>query len=408
MKKKICVLTGFAAMALLLFDAISAGAAPLAEIESCEWGDVSVTNGVTRAYFTLRPTSNSLIRCVIALPPQEKWNGRFWGLGSGGPGGYLDERGPLGYALGGSAACYTDLGTSRRGFHPPEVIRDFGHRATHLMTLASKRIVREFYGRAPDRCYFSGGSTGGGQGFHEAIRYPDDYDGIVAKVPAMARLPLHMYFAWTNRQLRDAHGKMLFTMEQLEKVRTQGLGALDGASEELRERMRKIIEGPVIGGRHVHCGVPPGADILPGAGNQWLLEWWLPAGRALHSVTDDELLEWERAYGPDCNATTENLDAFRARGGKIIVCGGLEDSVVPILPMCDWFRRVNARYGMGGTHGFCRFYLLPGWAHGPGREMASEPNFDAALVGWVEKDVAPGLLAAKMWDGSVLMVAPQR
>jgi len=393
-----------ACLAALAFHGNAAG---LAEIENCEWGEVSVTDGVTRAYFTLRPTPDSLIRCVIALPAKDKWNGRFWGLGSGGPGGYMNDAGVLGRARGGSAAAYTDLGTSRRDFHPPEVIRDFGHRATHLMTLAAKKIVREFYGRNADRCYFEGGSTGGGQGFHEAIRYPDDYDGIVSMVPAMTRLPLHMYFAWTNRCLKDEDGRLLFTKEQLEAVRTHGLSALDGAPEGLRERMRKILEGPVIAGRHVHCGVPPGADILPGAGNQWMLEWWLPKGRALHTVTDDELLRWERDYAPDCNATTENLDAFRARGGKIIVCGGLEDSVVPVPPMVDWFRRVNARYGAKETHAFCRFYLLPGWAHGPGRGMARAPDCGAALTAWVEKGVAPELLPAKMRDGSTLDVAPQ-
>ena len=53
-------------------------AAPgLAEIENCEWGEIAVTDGVTRAFFTLKPTPDSLIRCVIALPPKEKWDGRF-------------------------------------------------------------------------------------------------------------------------------------------------------------------------------------------------------------------------------------------------------------------------------------------------------------------------------------------
>ena len=58
--------------AVVLGAVAPSGAAGLAEIENCEWGDVSVTDGVTRAYFTLRPTSDSLIRCVIALPPKER------------------------------------------------------------------------------------------------------------------------------------------------------------------------------------------------------------------------------------------------------------------------------------------------------------------------------------------------
>ncbi|MBP5225799.1 MAG: tannase/feruloyl esterase family alpha/beta hydrolase, partial [Kiritimatiellae bacterium] len=142
-------------------------------------------------------------------------------------------------------------------------------------------------------------------------------------------------------------------------------------------------------------------------GNQWMLEWWLPKGRAPHTVTDEELLAWERDYTTECDATSENLDAFKVRGGKFIVSGGLEDSIVPVLPMADWFRRVNARYGGKETHTFCRFYLLPGWAHGPGRTMASCPDYSAALINWVEKGIAPESLPAKMRDGSTLQIAPQ-
>jgi len=52
----------------------------------------------------------------------------------------------------------------------PEVWKDFGFRATHLMTVAAKQIVRAHYGKEPEFSYFSGGSTGGQQALQEAQR----------------------------------------------------------------------------------------------------------------------------------------------------------------------------------------------------------------------------------------------
>ena len=61
--------------------------------------------------------------------------------------------------------------------------KDYGFRAIHGMTVAAKAILRQFYGRAAQRSYFNGCSTGGGQGFGEAQLYPQDFDGILAGAP---------------------------------------------------------------------------------------------------------------------------------------------------------------------------------------------------------------------------------
>src|SRR5262249_3887894 len=73
---------------------------------------------------------------------------------------------------------------------------DFGHRATHEMTVAAKTILRAYYGRDPQYNYFVGASTGGQQSLLEAESYPTDYDGIVAGVPANNRTHLHAMFLW--------------------------------------------------------------------------------------------------------------------------------------------------------------------------------------------------------------------
>lgn len=404
-------------------------------VSSCE------TSGCVQVFFNLKSAPDSLIRCVMALPSAAKWDGRLWGLGNGGPGGNVNPKAVLSKAIGGSAAVHTDMGTSRR-VATPTMIRDFGHVSTHLMTVAAKAIVKAHYGKPARQAYFKGGSTGGGQGFHEALRYPGDYDGIVSTVPANTRMPLHIYFAWNERQRKDAHGKDLFSAAQLATVRQTGVEALADEQPlyargkylvdslytpererkvlkravaldpsldrpELLARLHRIFTGPEIGGRQIHAGVPFGADIAGGCGNQWMLTWWLPKGRAPWSATDAELLQWEKDYGPDCDAYSGDLGAFLKRGGKLLFCGGLEDSIVPVPSMIAWYEKTAA--AQGGPAKFakgCRFFLMPGHAHGPGRGMRSMGDLDAAIVAWVEKGKEPKTLTATMQDGTLMTVLP--
>ena len=95
------------------------------------------------------------------------------------------------------------------------VLRDYFWRATHFMTVYGKRIARSFYGRPHARAYFVGESCGGRQGMCEAMRYPEDYDGIIAYIPAgpvvaNAFQTLHRY-----RTTHDENGNALVTPQQL-------------------------------------------------------------------------------------------------------------------------------------------------------------------------------------------------
>ena len=51
------------------------------------------------------------------------------------------------------------------------------------MTVRSKQIIKAFYGEHPKYSYLIGCSGGGGQGIHEALQFPGDYDGIAAGAP---------------------------------------------------------------------------------------------------------------------------------------------------------------------------------------------------------------------------------
>jgi hypothetical protein len=91
-------------------------------------------------------------------------------------------------------AANTDIGTSPAATDPfggrlltghPEKQIDYAARSTNLMTVRSKQIIKAFYADRPKYSYFFGCSTGGGQGVHESLQFPGDYDGIVALAPGM-------------------------------------------------------------------------------------------------------------------------------------------------------------------------------------------------------------------------------
>ena len=383
------------------------------------------SNGWTRVDYVLRPTTGSLIRCRLILPPAEQWTGRFWGLGNGSQGGNVWHE--PSFARRGDASVHCDLGTSERRLyrHPPS-FDDFGWRATHLMTVTGKALTERFYGRKIKRSYFHGGSTGGNQGMREAMDFPDDYDGIVVDVPAQARVSMCALYWWIGRAIRDDAGQVVVSTNQCVAMARaavdwfsdkdepyargkfltdpryspeaeEGIYALASKScaeltlPGMRERWHRIFTGPVINGRRAHAGFPFGAD-LSGLTRRfnYNLAWLVGRDCDQRTVGPEKIEEYARRFGPQVNAEKEDLSAFAARGGKLLVMPGLEDEYVPYTSALDWYERTAQRMGgLDRLREFCRLFLLPGRAHGRGRGMAQVHNVDNVLVDWVEKGIAP-------------------
>src|SRR5262249_7378636 len=156
------------------------------------------------------------INLEVWLPSPANWNQRYEAIGGGGYAGTISYPGlaaAVSPALGDTqtgqfAAASTDTGhpaqgTANRhgqangaqgggGFALNTVthqlnnglIVDFAERSLHEMTLKAKALIKAYYGRAQRYSYWNGCSTGGRQGWMEAQRHPDDYDGILAGAPA--------------------------------------------------------------------------------------------------------------------------------------------------------------------------------------------------------------------------------
>ncbi len=170
-----------------------------------------------RVEITARP-GGSDIRTEIWLPASASWNGRFFGVGTGGFGGGILYSAPPTFAQGGLAgamekgyaAMATDYGHRSGGgellwaIGNPQQLADFGYRAVHVATLGAKKVAAAFYGKAPEYSYWDGCSRGGAMGMVNAQRWFDDYDGIIAGNPARDWVrSLTSSTAYTLRQVRD-------------------------------------------------------------------------------------------------------------------------------------------------------------------------------------------------------------
>jgi feruloyl esterase len=166
---------------------------------------------------TINPAPGSRIGVVYRLPVAARWNGKLLGIGGSGWAGDMT----IASATLGLARGYATLQTDTGHLSPNpldlswsllapgqlnwEAVVDFGHRAVHVMTDVGKEMARAYYGRPHRFAYFQGCSTGGRQGFQEAQRYPNDYDGVISGAP-VNNIGVFMSAIWRTQIFHAAPG----------------------------------------------------------------------------------------------------------------------------------------------------------------------------------------------------------
>ncbi|WP_257168882.1 tannase/feruloyl esterase family alpha/beta hydrolase [Bradyrhizobium sp. SRS-191] len=139
------------------------------------------------------------IKFEVNLPAD--WNGRSLQYGGGGFNGVLitglglppaypfDKDSPLAR---GFVTYGTDSGHESKQGEPPqafalndEAFENFSHVAYKKVRDAAVGLIKRAYGKAPDKMYFMGSSEGGREALTMAQRYPEDFDGIFARVPVI-------------------------------------------------------------------------------------------------------------------------------------------------------------------------------------------------------------------------------
>ncbi|MFJ8622124.1 tannase/feruloyl esterase family alpha/beta hydrolase [Kitasatospora sp. NPDC093550] len=396
------------------------------------------------------------------------WNGRFQALG-GSAYAAGDNNVGLGTAVkNGYAGTTTDAGLgdavdvswalSAKGQVNTALLENLASRSQHEASIVGKQVVAAAYGRHPSYSYFNGCSTGGRQGYMEAQRYPDDFDGILANAPAVHWDAFEVATLWPQVVMNNEKTyPSACEFKAFTDAAVKACDPLDGAQDGLvndvarcdfdprrligttvvcdgRELtvtaadaavVRKIWDGPRTGsGRKLWPGVPVGADLSGLAGTTrpdangvvkgapfpvpalWVSTWLKKQPSFdVSTITYDQftrLFEQSRAeYDRIIGTDDPDLSAFRDSGGKLLSWHGQADQFIPTQGTVDYRRQVERT--MGGTKrvdDFYRLFLVPGAAHcGLNRGQGTTDDL-AALTAWVERGKAPTTLPATLVDAT--------
>jgi len=419
------------------------------------------TNAITnlppfcRVAGLIKPTNESQVRFEVWLPLRN-WNGRFAGVGNGGWAGNISFGALAEQIRRGYASASTNTGheatagvnAARFAFEHPEQLIDFAYRAHHETTLKGKALVRAFYGKAAERSYWIGCSSGGYEGLMEAQRFPADYDGIIAGAPANN---------WTRLMAGDLDAILAVLKDTASTLSSSALGMLnravlaacdsadgvaDGVLEDPRqcrfdpavlqcvvnqapetcltsaqvEAARRVYRGlrdPTSGGQ-LYPGLARGSELfwtnrdaanpftIPIAHYRWLVfadpNWEWRSFQFTDPAGYQAFLRAESKFGPLLNATDPNLREFRQRRGKLLQYHGWNDQLIAPQNSIDYYESVISFFrggqqdrtvAVGDVQSFYRLFMAPGMAHCDGGPGPNSFDMQGAMEQWVERGIAP-------------------
>ena len=431
--------------------------APCESLETLALPDLAVA-AVERlddpvSHCKLTGTLGREIGFAVWLP--DDWNGNFIMGGGGGFAGSIQNQAmALGALQRGYATAGTDTGHQADGMDGSwaldnlERLVNYGHLAIHRVAQVSKFVVAHHYAAKPARSYFAGCSNGGRQAMMSSQRYPADFDAIIAGAPAFDFTGIAAAFLNVTRHMypdMDALAAPVLAQEDRALLAAAVLaqcdaadGLEDGIVNDPRQcgfdpaslglpaakvaAIRAVYDGPQGEDGPIHPGWPFGGEDAPGGWGAWLAgvgrsaaggppsaAFGFGVGIMRYMVEHDPDWRYEdldftgfrqraATAAATLGATSPNLDAYRAAGGKLLIYHGWSDAALSALAMIDYVEKVYARDASARDD--VRLFLLPGVLHcagGPGPWMV---DYLAALEQWDAGEDAPDTLTAGFQDGS--------
>ena len=406
-----------------------------------------------RVALVMRPSSDSHIETEVWLPASN-WNGKFQAVGNGGWAGSISYAAMATALQEGYATASNDTGhkggTALFAIDHPEKLVDFAHRAVHEMAVQSKTIIAAYYNRAPRLSYFNGCSTGGRQGLMSAQKYPEDFDAIVAGAPANYQTHLHAWdLSVSIPVLKNPEAAVPASkLEMVNRAVIAACDARDGVTDGLLndprackfdvaslqckagdaadcltaaqvESMKRVYApartssgeivfpgkdpgsetgwGTAIGGGQQPGGVPLGSFLVAYSDPNW--NW-------RNFDLDRDLKVVDEKVGSIVNAINPDLRAFKARGGKLLMYHGWNDTAISAGNAINYYASVQQRMGRGQDDWF-RLFMAPGMQHCGGGPGPNQANWMAALERWREAGVEPDrITAARVTNNRVDMTRP--
>ncbi|KAG6828121.1 hypothetical protein H0H87_002828 [Tephrocybe sp. NHM501043] len=425
-----------------------------------------VSTAICRVEFVVNTTSTSAVHAEAWLP--DVWYGRFLAVGNGGLGGCVDYRNlDYGASLNFATVASNNGHDGIDGqvfFHKAEVINDFAYRAIHIQTVVGKQIVDAYYGSPHHRSYYLGCSTGGRQGTQAALKYPDDFDGIVAGAPATDWNHLLGWAAMLARHVGTPHASTSpsFIPPSLWDVVAAEIlkqcDALDGVEDgiltepdacEFRpevlvcsaqeptedclsipqvEALRKIYQ-PLYDteGELIYPRYDPGTEAdgnaqaaMSGSIVSYTNDWYRytifnNSSYDFSNFSVKDVILADQINPGGISTFDGDFSEFKSMGGKFLTYHGRRDELIPSGNSKRVYDLISKTLGMPSLDSFYRLFLIPGMNHcvdGPGASNfgqlgipsnvvnASSHNVLLAMVDWVEGGIPPDTVVGTARDST--------
>jgi tannase/feruloyl esterase len=403
------------------------------------------------------------------------WNGKAVFLGGGGYDGTIpspDGFGPSpGILRAGYVTIATDSGHRGSAFdgvwalNDHDALDNFADQAWHRVLAAARQIVLARYALPIQRTYFEGGSSGGREALIQAQRWPDDYDGVIAREPALSFTALLLAANRIAQQMFGTPGGFLppSAVHIFSQAVLDACDGLDGLADGIVSNVAAChvdtaallcpgagvdcltqaqidtvntilselsLDFPLAHGVMTHPGYPlSGAEESQTGWLLWQTGFSARVPAALLFTLQDQFIKYfvtqdagydSLTFSPAAaatrlmslsallDATDPDLSAFRSHGGKLILWHGWADYAISAYGTVRYYEHVvSTAGGQSPADAFVRFYTSPGVDHtGTGK---GGPIFDllGPLDGWVEQGTAPGdLVAYRRGGGALLPVRP--
>lgn len=427
-------------------------------------------SGVVPTYCKVNGTISPALNFEVRLP--NAWNGKLYYGGGGGYNGSIPAV-PVPALTQGYATVASDSGHQGSGLSADFALTDtfaaqlFGSLSVPTVMSTALEAVTAAYGMPPSKSYFEGCSNGGREALMNVQRYPNLFDGVIARAPAYNWVGFMGAFNRTAKALAAPGGAFSTAKTALlAKHVRDACDALDGIVDGVVSNPAACTPALVnVSALRCAGGADTGDTCLSDAQLAVVTSWttdaaftgsntfrnagwnltgneddpgawavWETGGGnvtgALQFLFQDTTVKNYLARDPTANsltyapwdqnqnalyamaalndATSTDIRPFINSGGKLILWHGGNDGALSVNSTAEYVANMRNAVGATNADAATRFYVAPGVDHCAGGPGADTSDLLTALDQWVTKGAAPGTLTAQKLDtaGAVSSTLP--
>lgn len=402
------------------------------------------------------------IQFELRLP--EQWNEKFLFQGAGGVGGVIFPAIGKLYPHGASGAnglnrgyavVSNDSGHATRDLvftADPEARSNYAYASIGKVTTVAKQLIAEFYRKPSKHNYIMGCSNGGREAMMAAMRYPQEFDGVIAGSPGFRVSRSVLAEVWDNRALfavapKNGDGEKILsqalTQQDLDVIANGVLtrcDKLDGLADGLINAWEQCDFQPEMVAKQLgQKKVALIKTIFEGAKNSrgeliyspWAYDsginakgwrdWKLGDSQTAQpnsisfkmglkslthyylaprvpsrdplSVDLEQASEQVKAVGSIHDADQVDLSAFKQNGGKMLIYQGVSDPIFSAVDLKNWYQ--SLQQAVENPQHFAKLFFVPAMNHCGRGATVNDFDMLTALENWVEKGVEPDSVPAK-------------